>query len=35
MQFCNLARIAIAWYCGASGDQLGDLYKKLYTDAFR
>jgi len=30
-----LFRIAIAWYCGATGDQLKSLYTKLYTDAFR
>ncbi|KAF5838717.1 nucleotide-diphospho-sugar transferase [Dunaliella salina] len=30
-----LFRIAISWYCGASGDQLKSLYTKLYTDAFR
>ena len=28
-------RIAIAWYSGASGEQLKGLYHKLYTDAFR
>lgn len=31
----TLPRIAIAWYGGASGEQLKRLYYKLYTDAFR